>query len=294
MLGSTFDSDARRKFLPSLNQEYSPQYELREMTNGWQTLPAITEPFITEKLHSLKDPIEKLNINNQSTITSTDHPDEQKQSNRDAGLMSATRRKRRKRKKASMFARMSLEAQTAISEARQEMKSGTEAEEEDGAITSQRNSSVVANELADRLAESYTKLQTVSHSKRTLPRLSHTGSNITLPRITKRRKSNQTIQIIQSKAPTLHTAARVLARNKRGLNRSFPLPDLTLEDAEETPQKSRPFEITPLGYDSRYLACNIQNFSEDEDEVTRIASDATRKCQHWLTYQTESFDDTID
>lgn len=61
------------------------------------------------------------------------------------------------------------------------------------------------------------------------------------------------------------------------------------ENAVMMAYTSRQFEITPIGYDSRYSQPNIfvQHTSDDEDGlISQIIEQSVEKCHHWLNNHT--------
>ena len=135
-----------------------------------------------------------------------------------------------------------------------------------------------------------------------LPRVIHTEPSNKLSK-RKRRKNNlnNTVPILECKAPISHTAARV-GRKKKLEWIEIDDDDLSIVkpasvigsglDTRGIHVGDRQFEITPMGYDSRYK--NLQTLhayqSEDDDDLVGFVLErATVKCQHWLEHQTQGY-----
>lgn len=134
-----------------------------------------------------------------------------------------------------------------------------------------------------------------------LPRIIHTEPSNKYSK-KKRRKNplSKTVPLLECKAPISHTAARV-GRKKRVETFDSDQDDDDLSTARPASVigsgldgrglqiADRQFEITPIGYDSRYN--NLQSMhachsEDDEDLVEFVLERATVKCQHWLEHQT--------
>ena len=92
----------------------------------------------------------------------------------------------------------------------------------------------------------------------------------------------------ESRAPYFHTAAR--ADRKKTLKGDNEQPQCeSLQRNDAVVNYTRPFEITPMGYDSRYSqpTMTIRYNSDDEEEiVSHIMERSVEKCQQWLNNHT--------
>lgn len=182
---------------------------------------------------------------------------------------------------------MSQEAQAALEELRNERKSGA------------RN---LRNSNYQLLSREQTKLST-----HFLPRLSQTDNTMLKTFKKKRKRQKWTVsgrfnhlqnkdRFTRCKAPYSYTAERIATRNRLKESNDCSSSSVTsisstLDDADRTAEKHRNklFEITPIGYDSRYQCIQPPDGycqSEDDEEIVKYITDkATAKCQDWLNNQ---------
>lgn len=222
----------------------------------------------------------------------------------------------RAEKRKEMFANMSMEAREAYNQTLQEM-----AEEVEQSSSSNR-SILLTNtcKFVDRLnmtpsstyitdSESEPEVYGVSnrrhsdfetrykysHVLKSQQRLAKSESRSRRRQTEKIKKSREQIPLIKKcKAPVSHTALRIGRKQQVQEKDEDMRSDTLSRDQVSVHQQqltTRPFEITPFGYDSRYMGVqNIVNHKqyntdEDEDLAAYVIEKATQKCKHWLAYQ---------
>lgn len=226
------------------------------------------------------------------------------------------------RKTIDMFTRMSSEAREAYNEILKEMT--TRENNSISSIDSNSNCRARLHSDSNRrdrgtTVSDSTSISTSPSSTRREPAIEHYqpkrppfdhhwSKSFSLPKLTprtyrpdsnsrRRKKRNSpfltsTPLITNSKAPISHTAARIGRKNRTNSPDLYPM----RESVEPMPMPNiiRPFEITPMGYDSRYV--HLQpiaddkhyNTDEDDDLASYVINKATLKCKDWLQNQTDN------
>lgn len=269
------------------------------------------------QLVTISHPNNKLIINN-NTINMNEYQDSNETDNSDAQEDNQVEGQKEK-----MFTQMSMEAQEAYNQTVREMSSNKSVKSNkrldyivNATDIQPRTDAQTASATTDRcvhaknttecscgnsnMQQSLTLNGNTNNKGKQLPQLiplqTSTGATmdskcVKNPQSLSNREM-QSVKTIISRAPKSHTAARI-GRKKR-FNRTNTDPMIASHDPEDfNYQMARPFEITPMGYDSRYMnvqnICDTQyNTDEDEDLASHVIDRATAKCTHWLNYQNDS------
>lgn len=122
-----------------------------------------------------------------------------------------------------------------------------------------------------------------------LPLLKQTQKTKKLKKRKRLDAMREKLPLLQCKAPFSHTAARI-GRKNRGKVRELrsDSDDQEISTAVDISDMKRPFEITPAGYDCRYLATippSTLYQSDDGSVGMQVIKQATEKCSHWLQQQ---------